>query len=74
MGVVLDGERLDLAPLLADLIKRDARWLDARAVAVMEDDATVLLRAPEASAFEPWLAPSRPSSVRCWSCYRTFVP
>ncbi len=46
MGVVLDGERLDLAPLLADLIKRDARWLDARAVAAMEDDATVLLRAP----------------------------
>lgn len=46
MGVELDGERLDLAPLLADLIKRDARWLDARAVAAMDDLATVLLRAP----------------------------
>lgn len=46
MGMELDGERLDLAPLLADLIKRDARWLDARAVAAMDDLATVLLRAP----------------------------
>ncbi len=46
MGVQLDGERLDLAPLLADLIKRDARWLDARAVAAMDDHAMVLLRAP----------------------------
>lgn len=46
MGVELDGERLDLAPLLAELIKRDARWLDARAVAAMDDLATVLLRAP----------------------------
>ncbi len=46
MGVELDGERLDLAPLLADLIKRDARWLDARAVAAMDDLSTVLLRAP----------------------------
>lgn len=46
MGVELDGTRLDLAPLLADLIKRDARWLDARAVAAMDDHALVLLRAP----------------------------
>ncbi|MDE2076487.1 MAG: DEAD/DEAH box helicase [Burkholderiales bacterium] len=46
MGVELDGERLDLAPLLADLIKRDARWLDAREVALMDEHASVLLRAP----------------------------
>lgn len=46
MGVMLDGERFDLAPMLADLIKRDARWLDARAVAAMDEAGTVLLRAP----------------------------
>src|SRR6185295_19110432 len=30
LGVEVDGETLDLAPLLADLLKRDTRWLDAR--------------------------------------------
>jgi len=30
LGVDVDGEKLDLAPMLADLLKRDARWLDAR--------------------------------------------
>ena len=26
-GVEIDGETLDLAPMLADLLKRDPRWL-----------------------------------------------
>jgi hypothetical protein len=33
LGVEVEGETLDLAPLLADLLKRDARWLDAREIA-----------------------------------------
>ena len=32
LGIEVDGETLDLVPLLADLIKRDARWLDAREI------------------------------------------
>ena len=29
LGVEVEGQMLDLAPLLADLLKRDGRWLDA---------------------------------------------
>lgn len=46
LGVEVDGETLDLAPLLADLLKRDARWLDARALAAIDDAASIALRAP----------------------------
>ena len=31
----VDGETLDLSPLLADLLRRDARWLDAREIAAI---------------------------------------
>jgi len=46
LGVEVDGEPLDLAPLLADLLQRDARWLKAAKVAAIDDDSLVLLRAP----------------------------
>jgi superfamily II DNA or RNA helicase len=46
LGVEVDGETLDLVPLLADLLKRDARWLDAREIAAIPDAAVVRLRAP----------------------------
>ena len=46
LGVEVEGQLLDLAPLLADLLKRDARWLDAHQMHAIEDDAVITLRAP----------------------------
>ncbi|WP_310387138.1 DEAD/DEAH box helicase [Roseateles sp.] len=46
LGVEVEGEMLDLAPLIADLLKRDARWLDAEAISAIDDDAIILLHAP----------------------------
>lgn len=57
LGIEVDGERLDLAPLLADLLKRDHRWLDARQVAAIDDAAVVALRAPGGRRIE---APAGP--------------
>jgi superfamily II DNA or RNA helicase len=57
LGIEVDGETLDLAPLLADLLKRDARWLDARALAAIEDDAIILLHAPDGRRIEAPAAP-----------------
>ncbi|WP_374593619.1 DEAD/DEAH box helicase [Aquabacterium sp.] len=60
LGVDVDGETLDLAPLLADLLKRDQRWLDARQIATIADDALILLRAPGGCRIE---APAAPLKV-----------
>ena len=57
LGVEVDGETLDLAPLLADLLKRDRRWLDARQVKAIDDAALVALRAPGGRRIE---APAGP--------------
>jgi len=57
LGVDVDGETLDLAPLLADLLKRDARWLDAREMAAIDDAAIILLRAPGGRRIEAPAAP-----------------
>jgi len=57
LGVDVDGETLDLAPLLADLLRRDARWLDAREIEAMADDALILLRAPGGRRIEAPAAP-----------------
>ena len=46
LGVEVEGQMLDLAPLLADLLKRDGRWLDAHQMNAIEDDAIITLRAP----------------------------
>ncbi len=46
LGVEVEGQMLDLAPLLADLLKRDGRWLDAHQMNAIEDDAAITLRAP----------------------------
>jgi superfamily II DNA or RNA helicase len=43
MGIVVDGRRLPLAPLLYELFKRDVRWLDADSLARIADDAPVIL-------------------------------
>ena len=46
LGIEIDGETLDLAPMLADLLRRDARWLNARQMAAIDDIAIISLRAP----------------------------
>ncbi len=46
LGVEVEGEMLDLAPLLADLFQRDGRWLKAEELALIDDEAIVVLRAP----------------------------
>ncbi|RKR26291.1 helicase-like protein [Acidovorax sp. 93] len=46
LGLEIDGETLDLAPLLADLLRRDARWLNAQQMAAIDDIAIISLRAP----------------------------
>ncbi|MGH8829613.1 MAG: DEAD/DEAH box helicase [Polaromonas sp.] len=52
LGVEVDGQTLDLAPLLADLLRRDHRWLDARRVFAIADKALILLRAPGGKRIE----------------------
>ena len=46
LGIEIDGETLDLAPMLADLLRRDARWLHAQQMAAIDDIAIISLRAP----------------------------
>ncbi len=46
LGIEIDGETLDLAPMLADLLRRDARWLNAQRMAAIDDIAIISLRAP----------------------------
>ncbi len=46
LGIEVEGETLDLAPLLADLLKRDGRWLKAGELADIADDEVITLRAP----------------------------
>ncbi|XVJ71941.1 MAG: DEAD/DEAH box helicase [Rhizobacter sp.] len=57
LGIDVDGQSLDLAPLLADLLKRDARWLQASEIAAIPDDAIILLRAPGGRRIEAPAAP-----------------
>ncbi|MFA7239410.1 MAG: DEAD/DEAH box helicase [Sulfuricellaceae bacterium] len=49
MGVVVEGKRLPLVPLLADLFKRDPRWLIAAQLALIDDDEPIRLHMPEGS-------------------------
>ena len=46
MGIVVEGERLPLAPLLASLFRRDGRWLDAALLHQISDDEMIELRTP----------------------------
>ncbi|SFE78315.1 Superfamily II DNA or RNA helicase, SNF2 family [Paracidovorax wautersii] len=57
LGVEIDGETLDLAPMLADLLRREARWLDARRIAAIDDTEVITLRAPGGRRIE---APAEP--------------
>lgn len=57
LGIEIDGETLDLAPLLADLLRRDPRWLNAQQIAAIDDLAIIKLRAPGGKRIE---APAGP--------------
>ncbi|WP_412103188.1 DEAD/DEAH box helicase [Polaromonas sp. SM01] len=46
LGVEVDGQTLDLAPMMADLLRRDSRWLNARQVLAIDDKSAITLRAP----------------------------
>lgn len=57
LGMEVDGQRIDLAPLMANLLRRDKRWVDAVAIAAIEDDAIIKLRAPGGRRFHAQAAP-----------------
>jgi len=44
MGIIVDGERLPLAPLLASLFRRDSRWLDLAMLHQIDDGETIELK------------------------------
>ncbi|MDR2112199.1 MAG: DEAD/DEAH box helicase, partial [Candidatus Accumulibacter sp.] len=46
MGIVVEGERLPLAPLLASLFQRDARWLETAELLKIPDAEPIELRTP----------------------------
>ena len=51
LGVVLEGRRLPLAPLLYDLFQHDARWLDAAKLTRIRDAEMITLHTPEGVRF-----------------------
>lgn len=57
LGVTVQGQRLDLAPLIWDLLKRDKRWLSADAIVFIQDDELVSLRAPGGKRVHATAAP-----------------
>jgi len=57
LGLDVDGERIDLAPLMANLLRHDKRWLDAVAIGAIEDDALIKLRAPGGRRFHAQAQP-----------------
>ena len=57
LGVEVDGETLDLAPLLAGLLARDRRWLHADRLLEIDDAEIVVLRAPGGRRIEARAAP-----------------
>ena len=57
LGIEIDGQVLDLVPMLAGLLQRDARWLDIERVAAIDDDALIRLRAPGGKRIDALAAP-----------------
>lgn len=57
LGIEVDGEMVDLVPLLAHLLQRDGRWLDAKQIALIDDHALIMLRAPGGKRIEALAAP-----------------
>jgi superfamily II DNA or RNA helicase len=57
LGIDIDGQTLDLAPMLADLLRRDARWLNATKIAAIDDLTLISLRAPGGKRIDAPAAP-----------------
>ncbi|RJF96816.1 DEAD/DEAH box helicase [Noviherbaspirillum cavernae] len=57
LGIEIDGQMLDLVPLLVTLLQRDARWLDAKKLAAIDDKELVRLRAPGGRRIDALAAP-----------------
>jgi superfamily II DNA or RNA helicase len=57
LGVEVEGETLDLAPLLAGLLQRDGRWLRAQELAAIDDAEIIVLRAPGGRRIDAPAAP-----------------
>ncbi len=57
LGVEIEGELLDLTPMLARLLREDARWLAPGGLEVIDDASLVLLRAPGGKRIEARAAP-----------------
>jgi superfamily II DNA or RNA helicase len=57
LGIEIDGQTLDLAPMLANLLRRDSRWLNAAQIATIDDMSIVTLRAPGGKLVDAPAAP-----------------
>lgn len=57
LGVEVEGETLDLAPIIADLLRRDKRWLSVRDISMMDDAAVIRLRVPGGRRIDAPAAP-----------------
>ncbi|WP_394781294.1 DEAD/DEAH box helicase [Undibacterium sp.] len=57
LGVEIEGQMLDLVPMLANLLQRDARWLSASQVAAIDDLSVITLRAPGGKRIDALAAP-----------------
>ncbi|MFZ6681033.1 DEAD/DEAH box helicase [Undibacterium sp. Tian12W] len=57
LGIEIEGEVLDLVPMLAHLLQRDTRWLNARQIRLIDDMAVIQLRAPGGKRIDAMAAP-----------------
>lgn len=57
LGVEIDGHIVDLVPMLANLLRRDARWSDAKKVIAIDDLEVIQLRAPGGKRIDALAAP-----------------
>ncbi|MFZ6750144.1 DEAD/DEAH box helicase [Undibacterium sp. Ren11W] len=57
LGIEIDGQSIDLVPLLANLLQRDSRWLNAKKLAEIDDMAMIRLRAPGGKRIDAQAAP-----------------
>ena len=57
MGIEVDGEVMDVAPMVADLLRRDPRWGDAAALERIDEHAVISLRAPRGRRIDAMAGP-----------------
>ena len=57
LGIEIDGQILDLAPMLARLLQQDARWRNTQQIEAIDDEAIIVLRAPDGKRIDAPAAP-----------------